>query len=53
MFFNHYSRKSEIRCRTILDGPGGTFCLEFLISNFSQLLHLIAVTLSLKKAKAK
>ena len=38
MFFNHYSRKSEIRCRTILGVPGEAFCLEFLISSFSQLL---------------
>ena len=36
MFFN--SRKSEIRCRTILGGPGGAFCLAFLVSSISQLL---------------
>ena len=37
MFFN-YSRKSEIRCRTILGGPGGAFCVAFLISSISELL---------------
>ena len=36
MFFN--SRKSEIRCRAILGGPGGGFCLAFLMSSISQLL---------------
>ena len=36
MYFN--SRKSEIRCRTILGGPGRGFCLSFLMSSICQLL---------------
>ena len=36
MYFN--SRKSEIRCRAILGGPGGGFCLAFSMSSISQLL---------------
>ena len=39
MFFN-YSRKSEIRCRTILGGSGGAFCFAFLISSISELFFL-------------
>ena len=36
MYFK--SRKSEIRCRTILGGPGRGFCLSFLMSSICQLL---------------
>ena len=38
MYFRVNSRKSEIRCRTVLGGPGRSFCLSFLMSSIFQLL---------------